>query len=521
MKKLIVTMLSFLIVIGLMVAIKDSEAMNYSLEKVNEAEVLDFSKKVINKDQNVGGELYSPLKNKKGESVIIYGNQIFLTGDYSLIVLDTVSKDKNVISFSYFQPLELVIENNLLYVIGVFDSLKNIVVDENHTFLYDNYECQVSIYDIDTMTEINYLRFNNGYYASSFIIGKTIILSVHINGIINEEKTGLIYPYYENNKQEKVYLSQDQLYLSRNNYFIDSLIFIVKIDIESNDSYEIGLIGVEGIEKNSESKLLIASTIYDAEEPLTVVYIIDFLKDIEYRGYVVVKGSVYSGNSFGVYNNHLRIITINYLNENMTNTIYNINLNNMYFLSSLELSLIDDIALTDFHINSGYISSYNVDSPFYIIDFSSSRININEEYNFDFVGEQLVYGQTSFDIVGRKINAKKMGTAICIASFNLLTNKITRKLIKSYSNVEFDGLLNQNSTVYYDEKVFISFLSNGYQKVLIAKKEKQFLFEKIISVSEYCRRIIINNGNLYAIGFNKIYEYSLSNYKITNTFLVE
>lgn len=138
----------------------------------------------------------------------------------------------------------------------------------------------------------------------------------------------------------------------------------------------------------------------------------------------------------------------------------------------------------------------------------------------DFVGEQIIYGQTSFDIIGRKLNNKKVGNAICVASFDLITHSITRKIIKNCSNVEFDGLWNNNSAFYYEDKIFISFLSNGYQKILVIKKEKQFLEEKVVSVDEYCRRIIVSNNTLYAIGYNKIYEYDLENYKIINTYII-
>lgn len=519
MKKILLAMLSFLIVIGLMVAVQEEKIKNYSLEKVNEQEVIEYSKIKTSNDQNVDGELYVPTKKEKGESVIIYGERIFLTGDYSLIVIDTILKEKKIISFDFFQPLELIAEDNLLYVIGVYDSINDIVVDDDNVLTYDKYECQVSIFDIETMTEINYLRFNNGYYASSYILGQTIILCVHVEGIVDEEKGEFIYPYYEDNK-EKVYLSHDQLYLSKNNCFIDSLTFIVRLDIDKDIEYSIGIIGVEGMEKISDSKLLIATSIYDEEEPLTVIYIIELFKTIEYKGYVVVKGNVISSNSIGVYNNYLRVLTARYLKDNITNNIYNINLNNIYLLSSLELTPIEDIALIDFKENAGYITSYDSTYPLYIIDFSSSKIKINKEYNFDFVGEQIIYGQTSFDIIGRKLNNKRIGNAICVASFDLLTHSITRKIIKNCSNVEFDGLWNNNPAFYYEDKVFISFLSNGYQKILVIEKEKQFLEEKVVSVDEYCRRIIVSNNTLYAIGYNKIYEYDLENYKIINTYII-
>ncbi len=520
MKRLVLAMLSFLIVIGLLVAVQEGKINDFSLEKVNAQEVIEYSKIKTNNDQKVDGELYVQTKKEKGESVVLYGERIFLTGEYSIIIIDTALKEKKIISFEYFQPLELVAEDNLLYVIGVYDSLNDIVVDEDHVLTYDKYECQVSIFDIETMTEIRYLRFNNGYYASSYILGQTIVLCVHVEGIIDEESNELIYPYYEDNNNEKVYLSHDQLYLSRNNDFIDSLTFIVRLDVDNNITYSIGLIGVEGIEKISDSKLLIATSIYVEEDPLTVIYIIDLFKTVEYKGYVAVNGNILSANSMEIYHNYLRVLTTCYLNDNITNNIYNINLNNIYLFSNLELTPIEDIALVEFKQNAGYITSYDLTYPLYLIDFSSAKIKVNKEFNLDFVGEQVVYGQTSFDIIGRKLNNKKLGSAICIGAFDLITHTITKKLIRNFANVEFDGLWNNNSVFYYDDKVLISFLSNGYQKILVVKKGSQFLEEKVISVDEYCRCIIVSNNTLYAIGFNKIYEYNLSDYQIINTFLI-
>ena len=52
------------------------------------------------------------------------------------------------------------------------------------------------------------------------------------------------------------------------------------------------------------------------------------------------------------------------------------------------------------------------------------------------------------------------------------------------------------------------------------KKGNQILLEKIVSVKDYCRRTLIINNLLYAIGFEKVYEYNLDSYQIKNTYLI-
>lgn len=516
MKRLIISMISILIIIGVLIAKEEIRAKDYRLINVSEQEVLNYFKTNEEQDKETSG-MISPKLNKTGESAISYGDKLYITSEFSITIIDTISKERNKIEFDFFQPLELIVEDELLYVIGIYDELKDIVIDENNHFLYNKYECQVSIFDIETMTEIRYLRFNRGYYASSYIVGNTIFVVVHINRIVNEERNALIYPSFDDSKNGLITLNNSQIFLSPQSTPINSLMMIVRLELNENEAYPIGLIGVEGIEKISGSHFLIASTVYENDLGHTVVHHIDFKRSINYKGFVLLEGCLINFDSLEVINNFLHVGVVKYKEDLVEQYIYNIALDDLFVVSKINISHLSNIALILFKNSSAYVSTYN-DNYFHILHLFSNKES--KSYNLDFVGEQIVFGQDSFDIVGRKVNIKHIGNAICFASFNLLTNKITRKYIKNAPNVDFEGGYNPNATIYHEDKVYISYLSNGNQKIMVIKKGNQILLEKIVSVKDYCRRILIINNLLYAIGFEKVYEYNLDSYQIKNTYLI-
>ncbi len=441
---------------------------------------------------------------------------LYILQNGTLLCIQHESKQFHQVSYQDFYPYELQIVGQYLLLFGGRTEEKEITLDEDHSFPYEQYECEIMILHKETLQEVRHFIFYHCYYKSSVAYQKKLCFVIGTNDIINPETSQLIYPTWEDSLLGMKKMSKEHLYLSKGGNPIYAMTIIGEISLENLLSpIQIrGIVGAEGFVKLSENYLLIGANVYD-EVSKTAFHIFQ-LDNLTYIGCKALKGYLLKESAMYVYQNNLQAVLSYYEEETFHNVAYKVDIKKRFWTVQTEIAPYESIYAIQFQRNYAYVSAYQYIDPLYIVDFSHiERIEIIAKKEMDFVNEYIEVRENEIRTIGRKIDTENRSLGLFFARFHPQTLDIVQSYFLEDAYADSEIRWNEKS-LYHDDS---SFYLPGYDQqgscVYVFQDFPHISLKKRIRVeNEYLQRAISIEDTLYVIGYEATYLFSLDDFTL-------
>lgn len=437
----------------------------------------------------------------------------------TLLFIHHENKQFQQVSYDSFYPYELQIVGEYLLLFGGRTEEKNIEFDEDHTFPYERYECEIMILNKKTLQELRHFIFYRCYYKSSIVYQKKLCFVLGTNDIINPETDRLIYPQWEDSMLGLKKMTQEHLYLSKAGNPIYAMTMIGEISLE-NMLLPIqvrGIVGAEGFVKLNENYLLMGASVYD-KFSITAFHIFQ-LDQLTYIGCKALKGYLLKESAMSVYQNSLQVILSYYEEETFHNVAYKVYLKQLFWTIEKEIAPYESIYAIQFHHNYAYVSAYQYIDPLYIVNFSHAKtIETIAKKEMDFVNEYIEVRDDEIRTIGRKIDTENRSLGLVFARFHPQTLDMLQTFYLEDPYADSEIRWNEKS-LFTDRQ---SFYLPGYDQkgscVYIFQDNPYISLKKRIRIeNEYLQRAIPIDNILYVIGYQATYLFSLDDFSLRGT----
>lgn len=497
-----------------------NEVNTSNIKQINEKEATTF----LLKEKSTSLTLPVVNDGTKDTQVENISNADFIKYDdnfmYSIIntKLNIVNLGSNEliesIEFNNFYPLELLLSNNQIIVLGSSEQTYNLI--QGHKIEY--HLTSFAMYFINKSDFIisRFITFDNSFYINAVTKNNYLYLILMNTNIFNNETHTFIYPTFDDSTLGKNQLKSKDLYLNETGNNAYSLLLFAKIDLNNKAKTILkGFLGLAGITKLTSDYLTIACSIYN--ETSKTDLIIFKIDEFSYAGHIIIDGYLISEYALYTYNNYLRIATSNYINDESKNYIYNISLTTFKVLSSIQIAPKESIYAIRFKDNYCYLTTFLYIDPFYLIDFTNpNKIKITHEEELDFVGDyiKLLDDDTIF-MLGRLLKPTGESEGLVLALFNKEL-KLIKNVKITNPNIYSDVIYNQSAIAFFDKYVAFSAYSDDKQAVYVYDKSDLALLHQFNFEDEFVLRTLFINNKLYIITNSALTSYSLPNYAKIN-----
>ncbi len=511
----LLSLLSSFAILSLFVFSKDK----IELQKVSMKEAISFLSQDKRKiDLPVTNPILSDfqVENIQEGDFIQYDEKNLYIVDYEkLTIFDLATKEIiKQIEFEKFVPSEILLTQDLIILIGIQDVEYPLEIVPGRTFPYLESESKIYMINKQDYSIARVLSFDESFYLTSNLIGNQLYLILANYTIFNPETKTFIYPKYYDSIFDVKQLSPNDLYLSEageNNY---SMRLIVKLSLDEKKPLDmIGILGVEGICKISEDKILLSSFLYDKGSK-TAIHVFS-IENLKYEGYVLLKGYLINKYAFDVYQGYLRVATNNVYKDQTTNTLYNVSLKNYKIQSQKEIAPQESIYSILFDGNYCYLSTFLYVDPLFIFDFSNPN-NIQEikQNKVEFCCDYLKLMDKNLITLGTTYDENLCPKGLVLAVFDkdslALKDSYTFKGNDIYSEVKY----NEKALTIYQQDILFPMMDTSFQSIQIFHINDAIQKKAEISFKEdYILRVIIFKNELIAISSSELYIYSMNQYE--------
>lgn len=386
-----------------------------------------YHNQVINHDVQITRSL-SPFN--KGNLVVNDEEKIYSISKNKVVItnidsLDVVKK----IEYKDETPLQLYVTNDKLVVICEIDK-----------------KTQVYVYDKNNLVEFKKFSIDSIYITSRLINDELYVITSKI--IENNTKQR---PVYSENGVEKTIPYGDIIYVE--NTYSNNYVNIIKTNINNKDNLKIkSYLGLGQVIYFSKEYIYLAEEKFAKEigtSNKTIIIKIDN-NNLSLSGVQEVTGYVLDKDSLNEYQGNLRVATTNHNQKG--NNIYVLN-KNMKIIGKLEnFSLGQEIQAVVFIKDKGYVETFNILDPFYIIDLKNPRKpKIISEIKFSGYNTNFIpYDKNHILAFGLILDDNKQPIGLKVSLYDVSNPKKVR--IKVQTNFMYEEYNSAYSEVLYDCK---------------------------------------------------------------------
>lgn len=523
-KKIFTIIFTFLLITGVIFLVKiNHQEDKVKIQKISTQEAIHFfSQNKSSNDQIVTNPILNDfqVENLESGDFIQYDyeeDKLFIV-DYEQLTIIQLSTKEIIkqIKIDKFIPSEVLITQNQIILIGIQEILINMEIVPGRAFPYSESESRIYIFSKQDYSIIRYFSFDETYYLTSTLIGNELYLILANYTIFNPETKTFIYPKYFDSVYYHQQLSPDNLYLSEAGNPTYSIRLMVKIALNEIKPIEVkGILGVEGISKITDSYILLTSALYD-QESKTAIHVF-LLENLQYKGYVVLKGYLLNQYSMDVYQNYLRAATNTFLNGQASNMIYNVSLNDFKIKSKKEIAPQESIYSIRFDGNYCYLSTFLYIDPLFIFDFSNALSIVEITKNkVDFCCDYLQLIDNQLFTIGTSYDENMRSIGLVLALFDKETLQIKDCCFYEGENIYSEVKYNEKAITRWNDYLFFPIMSSAGQSIQIIRIKDSIIQEaKLSNENDYMLRTIITQNQIIGISSTKIYYYSLKNYQLT------
>lgn len=504
-------------------ALLSNNFQKYHIKSINKTEAIRFLTNNLDNDTETPvffdeDNLTQFEKNNEFDFVLEDKDNLYIVNNNKLSIINLPSSTlKKQITFDNFSPFDLYISDTQIILLGTKEEIYNLI--PGHRFNYNQSTFCITFVDKNSFKITKTISFDEAFYNTSQISQNKMYLILNCYSFFNIETKRFVYPSLSDSINGKIKLDENNLFLDTlsNN---TSLLLYLEIDLSTNNINNFkGFLGLDGLIKIEKDHLVIATAHYETKEQ---TYLEIFrLTNFRYLGYLALDGFVMSLYSMDIYNNYLRIALTNTTKE--INTIYNINLTNIKVLAQLNIAPKESIFAIRFDKNYCYLTTYQYIDPLIRLDFNTpNKIVITKEKELDFVGDYIKEQENSLLVIGRILNEDNSSKSLVLGLFDKNNLDLIRNLIIEEENLYYELLYNHKAIAYSGNQVFLPIMQNDNNFIYIFNNETSNLSlnKKLNFDIDYITRIFIFDNKMYAISYEKIFIYTLSDYKKITTILL-
>ena len=313
-------------------------------------------------------------------------------------------------------------------------------------------------------------------------------------------------------------LSTDQLYLSEAGDNVYAIRLLGKLNLEKKEPLELkGFIGVEGIVKIAQEKLIMVSALYDQISKIAI-HILS-LNHFQYDGYLLIDGYLYNAYAIDIYQNYLRVATTYYQNQQPKNLLYNISLADFKVKAVKEIAPAETVYAIRFDKNYCYISTFLYVDPLLLFDFSNPRqIQMVKQVELEFICEYLQIRDDSIFALGRKVDEDMISQGLVMALFDKtdLSIQDTYEILEPYVDTEVK--YNEKALAQVEDKmIFPMYKEKGQSLQIFSVQDTIESIQEIEIVDDYLLRTIVLDTKILCISTSKVYSYNLKTFQLLQT----
>ncbi len=521
-KRIILALLVFVGIIGTLLVLsnKKDEAQ---LKKASTQDVLNFFNKPKNEvDLPVTGTIENQyqLDDVDESDFVKYDAQRTYVVDYQKLYIIDNEKEYVIseIAFDNFMPTELLLTDSQIILLGIKNISLEVEIIPGRTFPYSNSECVIYILDKNDYSITRYLAFDGSYYVTSALVRNDFYFVLSNHQIFNPETKTFIYPKYFDSLYENQSLSQDELYLSEAGDNVYAIRLLGKLNLEKKEPLELkGFIGVEGIVKIAQEKLIMVSALYDQISKIAI-HILS-LNHFQYDGYLLIDGYLYNAYAIDIYQNYLRVATTYYQNQQPKNLLYNISLADFKVKAVKEIAPAETVYAIRFDKNYCYISTFLYVDPLLLFDFSNPRqIQMVKQVELEFICEYLQIRDDSIFALGRKVDEDMISQGLVMALFDKtdLSIQDTYEILEPYVDTEVK--YNEKALAQVEDKmIFPMYKEKGQSLQIFSVQDTIESIQEIEIVDDYLLRTIVLDTKILCISTSKVYSYNLKTFQLLQT----
>ena len=422
------------------------------------------------------------------------------------------------IAFDNFMPTELLLTDSQIILLGIKNISLEVEIIPGRTFPYSNSECVIYILDKNDYSITRYLAFDGSYYVTSALVRNDFYFVLSNHQIFNPETKTFIYPKYFDSLYENQSLSQDELYLSEAGDNVYAIRLLGKLNLEKKEPLELkGFIGVEGIVKIAQEKLIMVSALYDQISKIAI-HILS-LNHFQYDGYLLIDGYLYNAYAIDIYQNYLRVATTYYQNQQPKNLLYNISLADFKVKAVKEIAPAETVYAIRFDKNYCYISTFLYVDPLLLFDFSNPRqIQMVKQVELEFICEYLQIRDDSIFALGRKVDEDMISQGLVMALFDKtdLSIQDTYEILEPYVDTEVK--YNEKALAQVEDKmIFPMYKEKGQSLQIFSVQDTIESIQEIEIVDDYLLRTIVLDTKILCISTSKVYSYNLKTFQLLQT----
>lgn len=521
-KRIIVALFIFVGIIGTLLALSNKKD-DIQIKKADTQDVVKFLSKPKNDmDLPVTGTIENEYQvDDVDESDFIkYDQQRTYVVDYQkLYVIDNENETVvSEIAFDDFMPTELLLTDSQIILLGIKNIQLDVEIIPGRTFPYRNSECVIYVLNKDDYSIARYLSFDGSYYISSAIVENDFYFILSNHQIFNPETKKFICPQYFDSLYFKQTLSEDELYLSEAGDNVYAIRLLAKLSLNEKKPLELkGFLGVEGIVKIDDGKMIMVSALYDQISKIAIHVL--SLKHFQYDGYLILNGYLYNAYAIDIYQNYLRVATTYYQNNQPINFLYNISLSDFKIKARKEIAPSETVYAIRFYQNYCYISTFLYVDPLLLYDFSNpTQIQMIKEVELEFVCEYLQVKDNSIFALGRKVDDNMASQGLVLALFHQsdLSLQDIYEINEPYADTEVK--YNEKAmSIFQDKIIFPMYKESGQSLQIFSIRNTIEPIREIPVIEDYILRSIVLDSKILCVGSTKLYSYDTQNFDLMKT----